>query len=84
MIDDLELHGRTEDLMAGAMTNIIAIADDVSPCASAENPREAIHQMQLLHNIVEDHGIRNHIEFGTDKYKLLISARPSKLRKVEN
>ena len=84
MIEDLELHGRTEDLMAGAMTNVIAIADDVAPCVTAENPRDVIHRMQLLLDIVEDHGTQNHIEFGTDKCKLLISARPGKLRKVEN
>ena len=76
MIADLELHCRTEVLMACAMTNAIAILDDVAPCAIAENPREAIHRMQLLLNIVEDHGIQNHIEFGTAKCKLLISARP--------
>ena len=83
MIADLELHGREEDLMAGSMTNTIAIADDVAPCATAVDPRDAIHRMQLLLNIVEDHGTQNHIEFGTDKYKLLICDRPGKLRKVE-
>ena len=39
--------------------------------------------MQLLLNIVEDHGIQNHIQFGTDKCKLLISARPGKIKAVE-
>ena len=39
--------------------------------------------MQLLLNIVEDQGIQHHMEFGTDKCKLLIAARPGKLRAVE-
>ena len=83
MIEDLESHNHKEDLMAGSVINVIAIADDVAPCAIAENPREAIQRMQLLLNIVEDNGTQNHIEFGVDKCKLLICARPGKLREVE-
>ena len=58
MIEDLESHNHKEDLMAGSVTNVIAIADDVAPFTTAENPREAIHMMQMLLNIVEDMGPR--------------------------
>jgi hypothetical protein len=61
--------------MANVGANVIAIADDVAPCAAADNPREVIHRMQLLLNIVEDHG--------TDKCKLLISPQPGKVKAVE-
>ena len=57
--------------------------NDVAPCATAEKPKDAIHSMQLLHNILEDHGTQTHIEFGTAKCKLLISAHPAKLGEVE-
>ena len=83
MIKDLEANCNKEDFIAGMPTNVIVIADDVAPCAMAESPREVVHRMQLLLNIVEDHGVQNHMEFGTDKCKLLISARPGKLRAVE-
>ena len=39
--------------------------------------------MQLLLNIADDHGTQNHIQFGTDKCKLLICARPGNIRAVE-
>ena len=71
MIQDIELHSQSSDYMANLGTNVIAIADDVAPCAAASNPQEVIHRMQLLLNTVEEHGIQNHIEFGTDKCKLL-------------
>ena len=74
MIKDLEAHSMKEDVIAGVATNVIAIADDVAPCAMAESPREVVHRMQLLLNIVEDHGVQNHMEFGKDKCKLLIAA----------
>ena len=83
MIEDIELHSQKEDYMENVGANVIAIADDVAPCAAADNPRDVIHRMQLLLNIVEDHGIQNHIQFGTDKCKLLISARPGKIKAVE-
>ena len=35
-------------------TNVIAIADDVAPCTEAATPRDVVHNMQLLLNIVED------------------------------
>ena len=34
-------------------TSVIAIADDVAPCESAYTPREAVHNMQLVLNIVD-------------------------------
>ena len=37
--------------------------DDVAPCATAENPKDSIHSMQLVLNILEEHGTQNHIEF---------------------
>jgi hypothetical protein len=39
--------------------------------------------MQILLNIVETHGTQLHMKFGVDKCKLLISARPKKLKEVE-
>ena len=83
MIKDIEKHSHSEDYMANVVTNVIAIADDVAPCAIGDSPREAIHRMQLLLNIVENHGEQNHIEFGTDKCKLMITARPGKIKAVE-
>ena len=53
MIKELEQHSVKEDIIAGSVTNVIAVADDVAPCAIAENPREVIHRMQLLLNVVK-------------------------------
>ena len=39
--------------------------------------------MQLFLNIVEVHGIQNHMKFGKVKCELLIAARPAKLKAVE-
>ena len=83
MIKDLEANCMKEDFIDGVPTNVTVIADDVAPCAMAENPREVVHRMQLLLNIVEVHGVQNHMEFGTEKCKLLITARRGKLRAVE-
>ena len=83
MLKDLEEHSVNEDIIAGTVTNVIAVADDVAPCAVADNPRDVIHRMQILLNIVEVHGVQNHMEFGKDKCELLIAARPAKLRAVE-
>ena len=83
MIKEIEEHGVEEDLIAGVVENVIAVADDVAPCSTGKTPRDAIHSMQLLLNIVEVHGTQNHIKFGKDKCKLLIAARTSKLRAVE-
>ena len=53
-------------------------------CATGKHPRDAIHNMQLLLNVVEDNGSQLHMKFGKDKCKLLISARPKALKCVEN
>ena len=72
MIEDLKENCKKDEFIAGVATNVIVIADDVAPCTTAETPREVVHNIQLLLNIVEDHGTENHMEFGTDKCKLLI------------
>ena len=56
----------------------MAVSDDVAPCATADHPRDAIHQMQILLNIVEDHVTQLKMKYGTDKCKLLISGRAMK------
>ena len=53
MIKEIEANAREEDLIAGVATNVIAVADDVTPCAIGETPREALYRMQILLNIVE-------------------------------
>jgi hypothetical protein len=84
MIRDLELACTETDLIGGVPTTVVAVADDVAPTTTADTPREAIHKMQLLLNIVEAHGTQLHMKFGVEKCKLLISARPKKIKKVEN
>ena len=84
MIRDLELACTKEDYIAGVPTTVVAVADDVAPSATASSPREAIHKLQLLLNVVETHGTQLHMKFGVEKCKLLISARPKKMREVEN
>ena len=83
MLKDLEENSVDDDIIAGKITNVIAVADDVAPCAVADTPRDVLHRMQILLNIVEVHGVQNHMEFGKDKCELLIAARPAKLRAVE-
>ena len=83
MIRDLELACTEDDFLAGVPSTVVAVADDVAPTTTASSPREAIHKMQLLLNIVETHGTQLHMKFGVDKCKLLISARPKKLKEVE-
>ena len=61
----------------------MALADDVSPCATADHPRDALSQMQHLLHVVEDHGTQFHMNFGKDKCRLLISARPKMIKYVE-
>ena len=63
MIKEIEANAREEDLIAGVATNVIAVADDVTPCAIGETPREALYRMQILLNIVEVHG-------GTKPYEI--------------
>ena len=82
MIHQLEKNAKEPDIISGVSTSCVAVADDVAPCATASSPRDAIHQMQLLLNIVEDHGTQLHMKFGSSKCKLLISGRPSKVKAV--
>ena len=83
MIQQLEKAATEWDIISGISTSCVAVADDVAPCATAANPRDALHQMQYLLNIVEDHGTQLHMKFGQDKCKLLISARPKQIKNVQ-
>ena len=56
---------------------------DYAPTVTDAEPRDALHKMQILLNIVESHGRQLHMEFGVTKFKLLINARPKKLKQVE-
>ena len=42
----------------------MALADDCAPTVTDAEPREALHKMQILLNIVEHHGTQLHMEFG--------------------
>ena len=83
MIKQLEEAGTEFDKISGISTSCVAVADDVAPCATAVNPRDALHQMQYMLSIVEDHGTQLHMKFGQEKCKLLISARPKQIRNVQ-
>ena len=82
MISQLEEYASETDIISGTPTSCVAVAEDVAPCATANHPRVALHQMQILINVVEDHGTQLHMKFGTDKCKLLISGRPTKTKEV--
>ena len=62
----------------------MGLADDTAPTSSGKTPREAIHHLQPLLYIVQHHGTQLHLTFGVDKCKLLITAKPHKLKAVEN
>ena len=79
MVRQLEQYASEPDTISGIATSCVAVADDVAPCATANHPRDAIHQMQILLNVVEDHGTL-HMKFGTDKCKLMISGRQTKTK----
>ena len=83
MVRDLELACSDTDMMAGHPTSVVALADDCAPTVTDIEARDALHKMQILLNIVESHGSQLHMEFGASKYKLLITARPKKLKEVE-
>ena len=78
MIQQLEDAATASDRISGVSTSCVAVADDVAPCVTADDPREALHQLQQLISIVEDHGTQLHMKFGKEKCKLLISSRPGK------
>ena len=82
MISQLEEFASESDIISGTPTSCVAVADDVATCATANHPRDALHQMQILLNVVVDHGTQLHMKFGTDKCKLLISGRPTKTKAV--
>ena len=84
MIQQLEEAATESDRISGVSTSCVAVADDVAPSNTADHPRDALHGMQLLLNIVEDNGKQLHMRFGKDKCKLLISGRPKKVKCVEN
>ena len=83
MIQQLEESATVDDIISGVPTSCVAVADDVAPCATASHPRDAVHQMQILLNVVEDHGSQLHMRFGAQKCKLLISGRPTKIKAVK-
>ena len=83
MIKQLEEAAAPLDRLSGVSTSCVAVADDVAPCVTADQPREALHQMQNLISIVEDHGTQLHMKFGKEKCKLLISGRPTMIKKVQ-
>ena len=62
----------------------MAVTNDVTPCATSDHPREVLHQMQHLLNVVEDHGTQLHMKFGQNKCKLLISGRTTKIKSVQS
>ena len=84
MVRELELACPETDFMAGHPTSVVALADDCAPTVTDAEPREVLHKMQLLLNIVECHGSQLHMEFGVSKCKLLITARNKKLKEVEH
>ena len=83
-LQQLEEAATESDRIAGISTSCVAVADDVAPSNTANHPRDALHGMQLLLNIVEDNGKQLHMQFGKEKCKLLISGRPQKVKRVEN
>ena len=82
MVRELERACTDTYMMAGHPTSVVALADG-APTVTDSAPREVLHKMQILINIVETHGSQLHMEFGVSKCKLLITARPKKLKEVE-
>ena len=81
MVSDLEKNCG-DDRIAGHPSSVVAVADDVAPTSRGILPREALHNLQNLLNIVEDWGHQLHIKFGIEKCPFLISARKKKYRQV--
>ena len=73
-----------EDRLAGLPASVVGLADDTAPTSSGRTAREAVHNLQPLLFIVQQHGVHLHLQFGVDKCKLLITAKPHKLKSVEN
>ena len=83
MIKDIESACTESDMVSNLPTNCITVADDVAPTVTGDSPREALHKLQILLNIVEAHGEQLFMSFGIDKCKLLISGRQKKIKAVE-
>ena len=83
-LTQLEIYCQERDKISGISTSCVAVADDVAPCATANHPRDTLHQMQLLLNVVEDHGTQLHMKFGAAKCKLLVKARPPQKKAVQS
>jgi hypothetical protein len=83
MIKDIEGACTDSDMVSNLPTNCVAVADDVAPTVTGDTPREALHQLQILLNIVEAHGEQLYMSFGVDKCKLLISGRQKKIKAME-
>ena len=83
MIKDIEEACTQSDMVSNLPTNCVTVADDVAPTVTGDSPREALHKLQILLNIVEAHGEQLFMSFGVDKCKLLISGRQKKIKEVE-
>ena len=74
MVLDLE-RNCGDDRMSGHPSGVVAVANDVAPTSRGTNPREALHNLQNLLHIVVDWGNQIHIQFGVDKFQILVTAR---------
>ena len=45
MLKDLEANAVEDDFIANSATNVIAVADDVDPCAIAHDARDVLHRI---------------------------------------
>ena len=84
MIKAIEGACTDSDMVANLPTNCVTVADDVAPTVTADSPREALHNLQILLNIVEAHGEQLFMSVGIEKCKLLISGRPKTIKAVED
>ena len=84
MIKDLENACTESDMVSNLPTNCVTVADDVASTVTGDSPREALHKLQTLVNIVEAHGEQLYMSFGVDKCKLLISGRQRRIKEVED
>ena len=84
MIKDIENACTESDMVENLSTNCVTVADDVAPTVTGDSPREALHKLQILLNIVEAHGEQLFMSFGVEKCKLLISGRTKTIKSVED
>ena len=64
MIKDLENACKESDMVSNLPTNCVTVADDVASTVTGDSPREALHKLQTLLNIVEAHGEQLYIIIG--------------------